>query len=81
VETHDRTPFLVASAWAGAAFELLLLAAMYAAALGWRPAAFVMLAAAFGQGGLHLGVGVVMYRATMSRPWPSVPSLDDDDDW
>jgi hypothetical protein len=59
--------------------ELVLIVSMYAAAFGWRPAAFVMIGALGVIVLSHLTVGVVSYRRTMARPWPRVSPLDDDD--
>jgi hypothetical protein len=48
----------------------------------WTPGIFVTLGAAVIQFGMNLVVGIVGYRHVMSRPWPQVPPLtDDDDDW
>jgi hypothetical protein len=77
----DRTPFLVACAWLLPACTFAMLIGMYGAALGWRPAAFVMLAGALGRGSLDLVAGITLYRKTMARPWPRVAPLADDDDW
>jgi hypothetical protein len=48
----------------------------------WTPGIFVTLAAAVMLFGTRLIAGIVGYRQVMSRPWPQVPPLeDDDDDW
>ena len=47
--------------------------------LGWRPAAWVMLAAVCGEIASHLVVGTIVYRSVMGRAWPDVPPLSDDD--
>jgi cytochrome c oxidase assembly factor CtaG len=54
---------------------------IYAAALGWRPGAFIALAGVCLTIGWHLAAGIVSYRRTMSRPWPRVTPIEDDDDW
>ncbi len=52
------------------------------AVLGWRPGAWIMMAAVCGHIASNVLVGVTRYRDVMSRPWPDVPALtDDDDDW
>lgn len=58
-----------------------MLAGAYGAALGWRPGAFVMVAALFGYVVGHLLTGLSEYRRVMRRPWPAVPPITDDDDW
>jgi hypothetical protein len=63
---------------------LIVVLALYAGAFSaifWAPGIFVALGAV---GGLligHLIVGVVAYRRVMSRPWPKVKPLEDDEDW
>jgi hypothetical protein len=58
---------------------LLIIAGAYSAILGWRPGAFLAI------GGLTLLIAarctlaIVEYRRVMSRPWPKVPALSDDD--
>jgi hypothetical protein len=70
------------SAFLNLSFNVVLWAGAFAGALGWRPAALLMLIAVFGLSATHLAVGVVAYRHTMSRPWPAVPPIPaDDDDW
>ncbi len=64
-----------------ARMPLLIVGALGAAAR-WRPAAFILLAYLVTTIGLNLVIGAVEYRRTMSRPWPKVTALgDDDDDW
>jgi hypothetical protein len=61
--------------------EVLLFGGVAAAFLGWRPGAFVAIAGAVLTFAWQLAVGVWSYRRTMSRPWPKVPPIEDDDDW
>ena len=61
-----------------AVFLACALAAVFA---GWRPAAFVIVAAFTMLLAVHLLVGAVAYRRVMNRPWPRVRPLDDDDEW
>ena len=63
-------------------WTVLLVGGAYAGVLGWRPGAFLMLAAVCCMIAGHLLVGVTEYRRVMRRPWPEVPALEDDeDDW
>jgi hypothetical protein len=63
-------------------FEALFLGGIFAALLGWRPGAFVAVAGAMLTFASYLVGAVVGYRRTMSRPWPKVPPIaDEDDDW
>jgi hypothetical protein len=65
----------------GLVWLVLLVGGGYAAVLGWRRGAFLMLAAVCGTIAGHLVIGVSEYRRIMRRPWPKVPLLDDEDDW
>jgi hypothetical protein len=47
------------------------MAGVYAAVLGWRPAAFLMIAGLTGTVLSHLWIGVVGYRKVMARSWPT----------
>jgi hypothetical protein len=60
---------------------LLLLGVIggYAALLGWRDGVFLMLAWALLTFAWHLTVGIATYRSVMTRPWPRVAPLEDDD--
>jgi hypothetical protein len=49
------------------------------ALLGWRPGAFIALGALSVQFLGYLVRGVISYRSVMSRPWPKVKPLSDDD--
>lgn len=57
---------------------LIGLGGAYAALLGWRDGAFLMLAWVLLTLGWHLVVGVVGYRSVMAREWPHVTPLADD---
>ena len=58
---------------------VLLSGGVYSAMLGWRPGAFLAVAGLFLTFAWHLAVGLFSYRRTMTRPWPKVPPIDDDD--
>jgi hypothetical protein len=58
-----------------------LVVAAYGALLEWKPAAYMLVAALTVLVLANLGVGVLAYRGVMSRPWPAVRPLGDDDDW
>ena len=53
----------------------------FSAALGWRPGAWLLLGAVGAHIALDVAVGVTAYRDVMSRPWPPVAPLRDDEDW
>jgi hypothetical protein len=79
---QDQPPRLaVVAARLSLLWTFLLVAGAWSGALGWRPGAFIMLAAVCCILTGHLLVGVIAYRRTMRRPWPKVPPLEDDDDW
>ena len=59
--------------------EVLLFGGLWAAFLGWRPGAFVAIGGAFLTFAWQLALGIWSYRRVMSRPWPKVPPLEDDD--
>lgn len=60
---------------------LLFMVGTYSAVF-WEPGIFLALTGFVVLLGMHLAVGIVEYRKTMSRPWPRVPPLEDDDeDW
>ena len=59
----------------------LLVVGAYSSAFSWRPGAFFMLGSVCGYVALHLTAGLAAYRDAMTRPWPKVPPLEDDDDW
>jgi hypothetical protein len=81
VHRDDKRP-----AWAGPAslaYSFIHLV-LYAGAFGgilWRPGIFVALGAFGAIVTIHLIVGYLAYRSVMSRPWPRVKPLDDNDDW
>lgn len=58
---------------------LVMIGGMYGAASGWRPGAYLTIAAVLGYNVSHLAIGVSEYRRVMQRPWPEVPPLDDDE--
>jgi hypothetical protein len=54
----------------------------FSAVLGWRPGAWIMVGAVCERIASNVLAAVAAYREVMSRPWPAVPPLtDDDDDW
>jgi len=59
---------------------LLLVGGIYSA-LFWRPGAYVMLTGLLGLILVHVARGALMYRIVMSRPWPEVTPLNDEEDW
>ena len=61
-------------------FELLLFAGVASVFFAPRLAVFLMLAGFIGFVGTHLVSGVIHYRRTMRRPWPTVPPIEDEDD-
>jgi hypothetical protein len=62
-------------------FTLLMVVGAVSALAGWFPGIYLVLAGFGGHLAGHLLVGVAGYRDVMSRPWPQVSPLDDDDDW
>lgn len=55
---------------------------LYAALLGFRPGAYIALAGFTFTFLVHLVIGVIEYRRVMSRPWPQVaPIVEDEEDW
>jgi hypothetical protein len=82
VADPDRpSAIAVIAARSGLVWLVLLVGGGYAAVLGWRGGAFLMLAAVCGTISGHLLIGVSEYRRIMRRPWPDVAPLDDEDDW
>jgi hypothetical protein len=81
--SRELRPMGVEAAAAGAAvpFHGLFLVGAFAAVVGWEPGVVVMLAGFVGLLGAHLAAGIAAYRRIMSRPWPRVPPLEDDDEW
>jgi hypothetical protein len=59
----------------------LLLIGGLAAVSDWKPGAYLMIAGLAVIVLTHLIVGTLGYLEVMSRPWPLVRPLDDDDDW
>jgi hypothetical protein len=63
-------------------FSILIYAGLPVILFAPRLGVFLMLAGVVGMFATRLGVGIVGYRQTMRRPWPKVPSIEeDDDDW
>jgi hypothetical protein len=75
---RPNAPAIVA-AYLGPFWTLVMIVGVYAAALGWRPAAYLLLTALLGLVAGHLVMGITEYRRVMKRPWPDVAPLDDDD--
>jgi hypothetical protein len=67
--------------WSGvdALGTMLILVGLLAAALGWGPSAWLLVATVTALIGSRLVIGAVAYRRTMRRPWPKVEPLPDDD--
>jgi hypothetical protein len=69
------------SALISLALQLVLVAGASIGLAGHRIGAWLMVAAVTGFLLSHLAVGLISYHRTMSRPWPNVqPLMDDDDD-
>lgn len=49
--------------------------------LAWRPGAYVLVGGLTALIAVHLARGLFAYHLVMSRPWPKVAPLTDDDDW
>jgi hypothetical protein len=82
VEDGDRPSVIaVVAARLDLVWLLSLIIGAYGAALGWRGGAFLMLTAVCGRVFGHLLMGFTEYRRIVRRPWPKVPSLDDEDEW
>jgi broad specificity phosphatase PhoE len=66
-----------------AALSLATMLSIYvglgSAALGWRPGVFITIGFLTAQFLAHVALGVIGYRAVMSRPWPKVKPLEDGD--
>jgi hypothetical protein len=81
VDPSDRPSGLVlAIARLGLLWAALLLAGGYAAAFGWRPGAILILTGFLGNLVGNLVTGFAEYRRVMSRPWPEVSPVEDDED-
>ena len=61
-------------------FTLVLYAGAASALVAPRLAAFLLLGGVICLFATHLLMGVLTYRRTMSRPWPRVRPLEDEDD-
>ena len=79
LEGHERA---LAAAYGGVHLVSLglVMAGMFTSVLGWGPGALLMVAGLVGTLLNDLWFAVLMYRDIMSRPWPKVASLDDEDD-
>ena len=60
---------------------MLIVGGIGAAFLGFHWGAFVAVAGVFLTFSWHLAVGILGYRRVMSRAWPKVTPIEDDDDW
>ncbi len=60
--------------------QIALVAGASLGLTGHRVGAWLMVAAVTGFVLNHVSVGLIGYRRAMSRPWPKVEPLDDDDD-
>ena len=82
VENPDGpSRFAVVAARLSPLWTLLMMVGMYCAGFGWRPGAYLLLAALLCILLGHLVTGLTEYRRVMRRPWPKVTPLNDDDDW
>jgi hypothetical protein len=62
-----------------APLALLIFAGAGGAVAGWRGGVFLAVGAALAGLGAHVARGIASYRRVMSRPWPRVQPLADDD--
>ena len=62
-------------------FALVIFVGIASFLVAPRAGVFLLLAGVIGGAGMRLAFGVVNYRRTMRRPWPSVPPIDDEDEW
>jgi membrane-associated PAP2 superfamily phosphatase len=77
----ERARLRLVFSWVGLLGTGLLAIGGLAAAWDWEPGAYVMIGALASMVLAHLVVGVVGYLQVMSRPWPRVRPLEDEDDW
>ena len=75
-------PGLLAELWRLSApvCTLAMLGGGYSAVLGWHPGAYIAIGGMVCLIASHSLLGVIAYRRVMSRPWPKVAPLSDDDD-
>jgi hypothetical protein len=66
---------------ARSAFALLTLIGALAAAADRRAGAWALVAGFVGTLAAQLVMGIAGYRRVMSRPWPDVRPLADEDEW
>ena len=72
---------ILAARGVGGILSVLIIGGAYVS-LVWTPGIYLTLGALTVYFALQVSVGIVGYRHVMSRPWPQVPPLeDDDDDW
>ena len=85
VRDHELTRAQKRLAALLAVAELVGVASMWIGvylALAWRPGAYLLVWGLVTTIAVHLAQGFSRYSLVMSRPWPEVKPLeDDDDDW
>jgi len=59
--------------------QLTIVAGACGALADWRPGAYLIAAGLTGLVVAHATIALVEYRRVMSRAWPAVPPLADDD--
>lgn len=79
--TGERAALRLVFSWVNVLGTALLGIGGLGAVWDWRPGAYVMIAALAITVLAHVVVGVLGYLDVMSRPWPRVQPLTDDDDW
>lgn len=67
--------------WAYGILLVVLIGGVFLAIVGERLGAYLMLIAFTAQLATDFAVAVKAYQLTMSRPWPQVAPIEDDDDW
>ena len=77
-ERRERRIALVWSLVVLASMFVIIIAG-YAAAFGFRWAAFILIGALAARHAANLTLGFIRYRETMARPWPRVEPVDDDE--
>jgi hypothetical protein len=80
VASDPHRAVMLAARGVGSLLAALIAAGVFLAPF-WTPGIFLTLGAVVALFALQLGAGIVGYRHVMSRPWPQVPALEDDDDW
>jgi hypothetical protein len=79
--TGERAVLRLVFSWVNLLGTALLAIGGLAAVSDWKPGAYLMIAALASMVLAHLVVGVLGYLHVMSRPWPHVRPLGDEDDW